>query len=350
MGLKEIQDLYDNLYASKYNELVKKKQQSLADLDTQETTTNNQYTDVVNNLNQKKTDTGNKYKQLYTGLDTKQAEGKQQYYGERNNVAYNAAQKAQQIRDWMAKNNLLQSGESVDAQLRNNTDYSNNMGTVMTNETNFNRDILNNRNQYSAEEQGIYNDIGNQISSADREKAQKITDITNRRGSINTGFEGDNNALKSEIEAQRIKDVNTYNAEQERIALEEKRIKEQREYEAQKLKEQRDYEAKQQEIAYQRQLALQRASASSRSSSSGGSRKSSSSNSSNSTSQKQMVQYAWQDFQQALSKGDTYWLGENRDALIESIGQNEWNKMYETQKQKEVEYYKNAGYMMDGEL
>ena len=69
MGLAEIQALYDNLYASKYNDLVKKKQQSLSDLDTQETTTNNQYTDLVNNLNQKKTDTGNKYKQLYTGLD-----------------------------------------------------------------------------------------------------------------------------------------------------------------------------------------------------------------------------------------------------------------------------------------
>lgn len=146
MSVQEIQKMYDNLYSSRYNDLVKTKNNSLADLDKQE------------------------------------AENKENFYNQRNQTAVSNASSKRSIRDYMAKNNLLQSGESVDALLRNNTDYANSMGAINSNEAKFKNDIINSRNK------------------------------------INSEFEGNNNALKGEIEAQKIKDILAYQEKQAELA------------------------------------------------------------------------------------------------------------------------------------
>ena len=169
MGLAEIQAMYNNIYNSKLNDITKKKNQALQDLGTQEKTVNDQWTDFNDTINQKKD------------------EAKQTYYGQRNDTALQSSKNAQQIRDWMAKNNLLQSGESVDGMLRNQTDYNNSMGNIATNENNFNRDIT------------------NQWNSASREKGRKLADIVAKRGMADKDYLSDQTALKQEIDAQRMK-------------------------------------------------------------------------------------------------------------------------------------------------
>lgn len=82
----------------------------------------------------------------------------------------------------MAKNNLLQSGESVDALLRNNTDYSNSMGSIAGNEAKYRNELANSRNK------------------------------------INTEFDGDVAAAKAEIEAQKIKAILDYEQQQAQLA------------------------------------------------------------------------------------------------------------------------------------
>lgn len=163
-------DMYEQYYQSKLNEIKKKKDQGLADLATEEQGVNNTYTD------------------LYNQLQSKQDEGKQTYYGQKNQAAVSNAQNVQQIRDWMARNNLLQSGESADQLMRSNTDFSNNLGNINTNETNFNRDIINQR------------------GAANREQAQKIADILNRRRLTEDAYTGDEAALRSEVEYQKLSD------------------------------------------------------------------------------------------------------------------------------------------------
>lgn len=160
--------MYEQLYQAKLNDIKKKKDQSLAGLASEEQATNNQYTD------------------LYNQLKTKQEDAKTGYYNQRNEAAVGNAQNVQQMRDWMASKNLLQSGESADAYMRANTDFSNNLGRIKTNEDTFNRDIM------------------NQNSTAQREQAQKIADIYNRRRLTEEGATGDEQALRSEVEYQRL--------------------------------------------------------------------------------------------------------------------------------------------------
>lgn len=146
MSVEQIQKMYDNMYSTKYNDLVKNKTSALSELDKQS------------------------------------AENNENFYNQRNQAAYENANSKRSIRDYMAKNNLLQSGESVDALLRNSTDYSNSMGTINSNETKAKNEILNNRNK------------------------------------INSEFDGNVAAAKAEIEAQKIKAILDYEQQQAQLA------------------------------------------------------------------------------------------------------------------------------------
>ena len=139
------------------------------------------------------------------------------------------------------------------------------------------------------------------MEQCQQRKGRKLADIVAKRGMADKDYLSDQTALKQEIDAERMKA----------------------------------------EMDFNNQMAAARAAASRRSSGGSSGRKSSGSGSS---AKQQALQYAWQDFTKSLQNGDTYWLGENKDALIESIGQTEWNKMYEVKRQKELEYYQNAGY------
>lgn len=152
MSVEQIQKMYDNMYSSKYNDLVKAKNDSLSDIDKQE------------------------------------AENKDIFYNQRNQAAVDNANNRRQVRDWMAKNNLLQSGESVDALLRSNTDYANSMGTIAGNETKYRNELANSRNK------------------------------------INNEFNGNVTAAKSEIEAQKIQAILEYQHQQEQLELQRQQL------------------------------------------------------------------------------------------------------------------------------
>lgn len=240
MSIDNIKKMYDSLYKSKYDELVRQKENALKETANRENQTNLQYKELNDKYNQNRLETKNKYQGLYTGLDNQQTEAKEKYYGDRNNVASQNARQSQQIRDYMAKNNLLQSGENVDAMLRSNTDYSNNMANVYTNEQNTNRAIGDKRNEYKLTEQTAYSSIDNAIAAAERERTQKIQELMAYRKSLDDDFNSKNSSLLSETEANKLKDINAYNEQLRR----------------------EQWEAEQQRIAYERQqqLAAQQAS------------------------------------------------------------------------------------------
>lgn len=152
MSVEQIQKMYDNMYSSKYNDLVKSKTSALSELDKQS------------------------------------AENNENFYNQRNQAAYENANSKRSIRDYMAKNNLLQSGESVDALLRNSTDYSNSMGTINSNETKAKNEILNNRNK------------------------------------INSEFDGNVAAAKAEIEAQKIQAILEWQQQQAQLELQRQQL------------------------------------------------------------------------------------------------------------------------------
>lgn len=211
MAIQDIQAMYDKLYSSKYNDLLKKKNQSIQDLEGQQSQVNNQYQDLYNSLNQKKLDTQNQYKTLYSGLDNQYTQGQQKFYNDRNSVDVGVNQNLARLKEMMAAKGWTQGGENMQAQLQANTDRSNGLGQVRTNETSYNQGINDKRNQYSLQEQGIYNDIGNQVSAAEREKTQRISDLVDKIRLANESFAGDEQALKDSIDAQKIKDINDYN-------------------------------------------------------------------------------------------------------------------------------------------
>jgi len=247
LSIDNIQKMYDSLYKSKYDELVRQKEKSLQETSNRESQTNLQYKELNDKYNKNKIETKNKYQGLYTGLDNQQADAKEKYYGDRNSVASQNARQSQQIRDYMAKNNLLQSGENVDAMLRSNTDYSNNMSNVYTNEQNTNRAIGDKRNEYKLGEQSAYTDINNSITAAERERTQKIQELMAYRQGLEEDFNSKNSSLLSEIESNKIRDVNAYNEQLRR---------EQWEAEQQRIAYERQQE--QERIAWERQVAEQR--------------------------------------------------------------------------------------------
>lgn len=104
-------------------------------------------------------------------------------YGYRNQAASQHAQNVQAARDYMAKNNLLQSGESVDALVRNNTSYTNNIGGINTN-------LLKQKDEYN-----------------------------NNRNLINKNYNSDLNSYKADVESQRAKALFDYQEQLRQEAL-----------------------------------------------------------------------------------------------------------------------------------
>ena len=61
-------------------------------------------------------------------LNQQKADGEVEYYNEKNKSSLANQKNTQAIRDYMARNNLLNSGENADAILRNRADYANDIG------------------------------------------------------------------------------------------------------------------------------------------------------------------------------------------------------------------------------
>ena len=247
MAIDKIKQMYTELYNSKYGDLERQKNQGLQNASNQEAQVKNNYAEVLKQYEQNKLETQNKYKTLYTKLDNQQSDAKASYYNQRNEAAVNHAKNTAMARDYLAKNNLLQSGENIDAMLRNNTDYNNNLGTIYTNEQATNRSINDARNQYALDEQAAYNSINNLKGAAEREQVQKLNEILAYRKSLEENFGSQLNSLKSEISANAIRDINAYN-EQLRQEAWQKQMEEER----------RKWEAEQKLIEWNRQVEEQK--------------------------------------------------------------------------------------------
>lgn len=245
--LKSLEDTYSKLYKTKEQEALRKKQQGLTDLEAQQNALINQYQELQNALNARKQATQRQYQGLYTDLDNQLNQGKEQYYQDRNNASVNNVQRVQQIRDYMARNNLMSSGENVDATLRANTDYNNSLGNIYGAEQQFTRGINDKRNEYSLAEQNAYTDIDNQLSAADREKAQKLAALSSQRNLLDTNYLSELQSYKDQLDADRVQKIAEYNEKLRQEELQKQQIEAQRAWEAQQAK-----------IQYERQLAMQR--------------------------------------------------------------------------------------------
>lgn len=248
MGAEDIKKQYENAYNSQVTELERQRQKAFEEATNRENQTKLEYEELAKQYANNKTDATNKYKGLQTGLDTQQADAKNRYYDDRNQASVQNAKSTQQTRDYMAKNNLLQSGESVDAMLRGNTDLSNNLGAIRSSEDKTNLAIGNQRNAYNQEEQSYYQKIDGMIGASEREKTQKLNELLAYRNSATEDYNAKKNSYFQQMEANKIKDINDYNEQlrREQVA--------------------RDNELKQQQ--FQREMAAQQQAA--RSSSSGG--------------------------------------------------------------------------------
>ena len=247
MAIDKIKQMYTDLYNSRYGDLEREKSEGYQSATNQENQVKNNYAEALKKYEQNKLETQNKYKTLNTNLDNQQTEAKNTYYNQRNQAAVNNAKTTARTRDWLAANNLLQSGENVDAMLRANTDFNNTLGTIYTNEQATNRSINDTRNQYALDEQAAYNSINNSIGAAEREQAQKLNEILAYRKSLDDNFGSKLNSLKSEISANAIKDINAYN-EQLRQESYQKQLEEER----------RKWEAEQSRIEWERQVEEQK--------------------------------------------------------------------------------------------
>jgi hypothetical protein len=196
------------------------------------------------------------------------------------------AQKIQQIRDYMARNNILNSGENIDAMLRSNSDYSNAMGNINNNESSFNTGL------------------DTQYLTGQREQADKITDVNNRRRVANENYNNELQSYYDQIDALKLAD--------------------------------QEAEAQQQKA-----LAAQKSYASSSRSSGGGS--GSSSTASEKAQKEQMLRDTWINFRNELDNGtaDSY-LKEYRDSLIATFGNDVYNEMYKFYQENYNENLGNA--------
>ena len=232
MAIDKIKQMYTDLYNSRYGDLEREKSEGYQSATNQENQVKNNYAEALKKYEQNKLETQNKYKTLNTNLDNQQKEAKNTYYNQRNQAAVNNAKTTARTRDWLAANNLLQSGENVDAMLRANTDFNNTLGTIYTNEQATNRSINDTRNQYALDEQAAYNSINNSIGAAEREQAQKLNEILAYRKSLDDNFGSKLNSLKSEISANAIKDINAYNEQLRQEAYQKQLEEERRKWEA----------------------------------------------------------------------------------------------------------------------
>ena len=133
----KINAMYDELYKKKQSELEKAKNNSL------------------NELNQQK------------------ADGEVEYYNEKNKSSLANQKNTQAIRDYMARNNLLNSGENADAILRNRTDYANDIGRINSDHRNFNNNIERQKSKLNSD----YNyDIATAKSDYEAQKQKALMD------------------------------------------------------------------------------------------------------------------------------------------------------------------------------
>ena len=133
----KINSMYDELYKKKQSELEKAKNNSLAE------------------LNQQK------------------ADGEVEYYNEKNKSSLANQKNTQAIRDYMARNNLLNSGENADAILRNRTDYANDIGRINSDHRQFNNNIERQKSKLNSD----YNyDIATAKSDYEAQKQKALMD------------------------------------------------------------------------------------------------------------------------------------------------------------------------------
>jgi hypothetical protein len=133
----KINSMYDELYKKKQSELEKAKNNSL------------------NELNQQK------------------ADGEVEYYNEKNKSSLANQKNTQAIRDYMARNNLLNSGENADAILRNRTDYANDIGRINSDHRQFNNNIERQKSKLNSD----YNyDIATAKSDYEAQKQKALMD------------------------------------------------------------------------------------------------------------------------------------------------------------------------------
>ena len=133
----KINAMYDELYKKKQSELEKAKTNSL------------------NELNQQK------------------ADGETEYYNEKNKSSLANAKNVQAIRDYMARNNLLNSGENADAILRNRTDYANDIGRINSDQRQFNNNIERQKSKLNSD----YNyDLATAKSDYEAQKQKALLD------------------------------------------------------------------------------------------------------------------------------------------------------------------------------
>ena len=133
----KINSMYDELYKKKQSELEKAKNNSLAE------------------LNQQKED------------------GQAEYYNEKNKSSLANQKNTQAIRDYMARNNLLNSGENADAILRNRTDYANDIGRINSDHRQFNNNIERQKSKLNSD----YNyDLATAKSDYEAQKQKALLD------------------------------------------------------------------------------------------------------------------------------------------------------------------------------
>ena len=231
MGVKEdIQAMYDSLYKSKLGALENSRNEALLGLTNREQSINNNYATTQSNLNKQREDTKNSYLDKYTNLDNEQETGTKKYYNDRNNVALTNSRNTQAIRDYMARANLIQSGESVDALLRNQTDYTNSQNSIYSQENEFNRNLSNTRSQYQRDEASAYAGYDNQLATAMRDRDLSLAEILSQREQANKSYNSSLESLRSEIEYGRLKDLNDYNRQLEERAYQERLAQASRSY------------------------------------------------------------------------------------------------------------------------
>lgn len=312
MGVKEdIEKMYENLYNSKVTDLQKQKEEALLQLANRENGINNQYTNTENEINKNRKDTQSAYLDRYTQLDKDLETGKKKFYGDRDNAAISNSKNTQAIRDYMAKANLIQSGESVDALLRQQTDFTNTKNSIYSQENEYTRNIDNTRSQYKRDESSAYEGFNNQLATALRDKDQNLAAILAERGQAEKSYNSGLSSAKSEVDYNKLKELNDYN-----------KLLEDREYQAKLLAEERAYQEKllSEERAYNERMAAASRAASYSSGSSGSSRSSSSSSSSAISSKDLKAQ-----FKDLMANKNTNYqaqnfLKENKDSLIEQYG------------------------------
>lgn len=218
-SLDELNKSYDSLYKSRMGQLTSARDQELLNLSGQGGKIRSNYDITLRDIEKSRLDTQNKYLDLYTGLVNKQRDGVADYYNQRNGAMFQNAKNVQALREHMARNNLLASGESVDGMLRNNSDFSNNMGGIKSNESLFLRELNDTRNRYKGEEQSAYTSFENSRLKASEEKARLIAELAAQKSGIYSKFNKDKLSAFDDIEAQKAKAIFDYQQAEKDRAL-----------------------------------------------------------------------------------------------------------------------------------